>query len=224
MKRHFDKELNKFKAEIVEMANITEKAIHDSIIALKTGNKILALDTIKNDSKIDELEIKLEKKALHMLALHQPVAIDLRFVTTGMKIINELERIADLAVNISQRVLEINNQQSLKPLIDIPQLSNLAKEMVNEAINSFINKDEQAAIKVILKDPDANNLRDRIHNTLITDYIIKDPTTVNQAISLLITARHLERICDHAKYIAEDVIFLLDAKQIKHHYEDIKKL
>ena len=222
MKRHFDEELRKLNTELLKMATLAEESIYRSIEALKTRNKQMAQAVIEDDSKIDELELIIEEKAINLLALRQPIAIDLRFITTGMKINAELERIADLAVNISQRVLELADQPLLKPLIDIPKLSSVAQKMVKEAIDAFVNREEALAKKVILSDPEADRLRNLVYEELINDYMVKDGTTATRAVLLLLIARHLERICDHATNIAEDVIYMVKAKIVKHHIEKLE--
>jgi len=221
MKKYFDRELSSLNTDLLKMATLTEKAIYNSIEALKTNNKESAKNVIEDDSKIDELEVIIEETAINLLALQQPMAADLRFITTGMKINSELERIADLAVNIAQRVIGLVGQPLLKPLVDIPKLSDIARNMVKEAIDAFVNRDELLAKKVILADPEADKLRNSIYNEIINDYIVKDGSCAPRAIPLILIARHLERICDHATYIAEDVIYMVQAKVIKHHPEKL---
>ncbi|MFA6378166.1 MAG: phosphate signaling complex protein PhoU [Candidatus Omnitrophota bacterium] len=222
MERHFDEELKKLNANIMKMASLTEEAIHSSIKALKNRDKGLAQSVISDDRKIDEFELLIEEETIDLLALMQPMASDLRFITTGMKINAELERIADLAVNIAQRVLEVADMPLLKPLVDIPKLSAVAASMVRSAIDAFVNHDEILAKKVIISDSEADNLKNLIHKELVNDYMIKDSTTVARAVPLLLVARHLERICDHATNIAEDVIYMVQAKTVKHHPEMLK--
>ncbi|MBN2119564.1 MAG: phosphate signaling complex protein PhoU [Candidatus Omnitrophica bacterium] len=222
MKRHFDEELKKLNTDILKMATLAEEAIFKSIEALKNRDKELAQSVIHEDKKIDELELTVEETAIDLLALKQPLARDLRFITTGMKINAELERIADLAVNIAQRVLEIADKPILKPLIDIPKLTDIARKMVKEVIDAFVNSDENLAKKVILSDSEADNLRNLIQEELINDYMSKDASTATRAVPLLLIARHLERICDHATNIAEDVIYMVQAKVVKHHPEKLK--
>ncbi len=222
MKRHFDKDLKQINTDILKMATLTEEAIYKSIEALKTQDKKLAKQVLEEDKKIDELELKIEEEAIDALALHQPMAIDLRFITTGMKVNSELERIADLAVNICQRLLDIADEPLLKPLIDIPKLTLVARKMVRTAIDAFIQRDEGLAKEVILMDPEADGLRNLVYNELIYDYMVKDGTVAPRAVPLLLVARHLERICDHATYIAEDVIYMVQAKVVKHHPEKLK--
>jgi phosphate transport system protein len=150
------------------------------------------------------------------------MAVDLRFIVMAMKITTDLERMADLAVDIAQRVLEIVDKPPLKPLIDIPKLTIIAQQMTKDAINAFVNKDSDAAAKMILMDSQADDLRNVVQQELINDYMAKDPTTADRAVPLLLIARHLERICDHATNIAEDVIYMVNAAVVKHHPEKIK--
>ena len=216
MERHFDKDLVELNTNILKMATLTEEAIFRSIESLKNRDKDIANSVIDNDAKIDELENVIEENAIELLALRQPMATDLRFITTGMKLNAELERIADLAVNISQRVLEIVDKPLLKPLIDIPKLSEIAQRMVKGSIDAFVERDEEKAKKVILSDPEANKLKKAIQEELMNDYMVKDGTTATRAVPLLLVARHFERICDHATNIAEDIIYMVQAKVVKH--------
>jgi len=219
IERHFDDDLNKLKTNILKMAALTEEAIYKSIEALKNRDKNMAQEVINNDSKIDELELVVEELAIYLLALRQPMARDLRFITTGMKINSEVERIADLAVNIAQRVLEVADKPLLKPLIDIPKLADIARKMVKNAIDSFVNQDESLARKVILEDTNADELRNLVYKELVYDYMVKDGTTAPLAVPLILVSRHLERICDHSTYIATDVIYMVNSKVVKHHLE-----
>ena len=223
MQRHFDDELSGLKTEILKMGAMVEDAIFKSIEALKHLNAEEAKQVVANDKSIDELELKIEEKSLDLLALQQPMAIDLRFITMAMKITTELERMADLAVDIAQRVLELADKPLLKPLIDIPKLTIIAQQMTKDAINAFVKKDADLASKVILMDSQADNLRNVIQQELINDYMAKDPNTAERAVPLLLVARHLERICDHATNIAEDIIYMCSAKVVKHHPEKLKE-
>lgn len=221
MERHFDEELKRMNTDILKMATLAEEAIYKSIEALKNRDKKLARSVIEDDRKIDELELVVEETAIDLLALRQPMARDLRFITTGMKINSELERIADLAVNIAQRVLELSDKPLLKPLIDIPKLTVIARKMVKDVIDAFVRCDEKLAKEVILSDKEADRLRNLIQEELINDYLSKDTNAASRAVPLLLIARHLERICDHATNIAEDVIYMVQAKVVKHHPEKL---
>ena len=221
MERHFDTELADLKSNILGMGDLVEEAIIDSVEALKQLSRSRAQEVIDSDRFIDEQELKIDEECLDLLALRQPMAVDLRFITMAMKISTDLERMADLAVDISQRVLELTDKPLLKPLVDIPKLTLLAQEMTRNSISSFINKDAELARSVILNDIKADNLRDLVQQELLNDYISKNKSTIPRAIPLLLVARHLERICDHATNIAEDVIYWLEARVVKHHPEKL---
>ena len=222
IKRHFDQELEDLKKDLLKMSAMAEDSIYSSIGALKALNVEKAQDVIKKDIFIDDMENKIDEKCLDLLALRQPMASDLRLIVMVSKISTDLERIADLAVDIAQRVLELTGKPLLKPLVDIPKLTNLAKQMTKDAINAFVNQDPDLAGKVILLDKEADRLRDVVQQELIEDFITKDPSTAPRAIPLLLIARHLERICDHATNIAEDVIYMVKADVVKHHPEKLK--
>lgn len=219
MERHLDEALQRLKSELLRMATLTETGIHLALQALKEGDVEAAEQVIRDDNKIDALEISNHELIVELLALFQPMARDLRFITTGMQINAELEEIADLTVNISKRVKEISIQPAFKPLTDIPRLAEMARWMVKTAIDAFVTWDEGLAKSVILKDQEANGLRNAVMKELIYDYIVKDGTVAPRAIALLLIARDLERICDHAASISEDVIYMSQAKIIRHHHE-----
>jgi phosphate transport system protein len=221
MERHFDDDLKQLNSDILKMGALAETAIRRSIEALEKKDSHLALEVISADGVIDELELKIEQCCLDLLALHQPVAGDLRFITTAMKLNGELERIADLSVDIAQRALLLSDKPLLKPLIDIPKLSIIAQNMVGQAINAFVQRDIDLAKRVILSDAEADQLRNLVQDELINDYMTKDINTAPRAVPLLLIARHLERICDHATNIAEDVIYMVLGKVVKHHPEKL---
>ena len=222
MERHFDEELKLLNADLLRMAALTEEAIFRSIEALKNGDAAMAQRVIDHDCAIDEIELVVEERAIDLLALRQPLAIDLRFITTAMKVNGEIERIADLAVDICQRALEISGKPLLKPLVDIPRLSEVARKMVKDAIDSFVNRDEELAKKVIFSDTEADALRNKIQDEIVRDFLSKDSSTAPRAVPLLLVARHLERICDHATYIAQDVIYMVKAEVVRHHLEKLR--
>lgn len=222
MERHFDQELKELNKEILKMGAFAEEAIYKSIEALKNRDKELAKSIIDNDVNVDKLELAIDEKCIDLIARYQPMAKDLRFIATGMKINVELERIVDIAVDIAQRTLELVDKPLLKPLVDIPKLAAVAQDMVRKAIDSFINGDIELARKVLLLDPEADRLRNLIQEELVEDYMVKDGSTSPRAVQLLLIARFLERICDHTTNIAEDVIYMVQAEVVKHHPEKLK--
>jgi phosphate transport system protein len=221
MQRHIDEELKELHKSVLRMGLFAQEAIFKSIEALKNRDKAGAEEVVFADDRIDALELEIDEKCIDLIARYQPMAADLRFITTGMKLNAELERIADLAVDISQRVMEIVDKPLLKPLVDIPKLASIAQAMVRDSIDAFVNKDAALAKKVVLADSEADRLRNLVQKELVNDYMLKDPGAADRAVPLLLIARHLERICDHATNIAEDVFYMVEAKVVKHHKEEM---
>lgn len=222
MLRHFDEELQQLKNDILKMGALAQEAIINSVDALKNRDKTVARKVIDSDIEMDKLELAIDDKCLDLIALHQPMAKDLRFITTAIKMNAELERIGDLAVDVAQRALAISDKPLLKPLVDIPILAEVAKRMIAGAIEAFIKGDTELAKKVVLSDPEADTLKRSVEKELINDYMMKDGTTADRAVPLLLAARHLERVCDHAVSMAEDIIYMVDAKVVRHHPEELK--
>lgn len=221
MERHFDEELKRLNQELIRMSDLVKKAIQNSIESLNSMNRKQAEDVITHDHEIDLIELEIDEKCIETIAKHQPMARDLRFITTGMKINAELERIADLAVNISERVLEIADQPALISLEEILTLTNLVQQMIYESIKSFVDQDSDLAKKVMLSDEEADRLRNHIQKGLLENYICRDPSTAKRGVSLLLIARYLERISDHTTNIAEDVIYMVQGRVVKHHSQDL---
>jgi phosphate transport system protein len=222
MERHLDQELKELNKDVLKMGAYAEEAIFKSVEALKNRDKELAKSIIDNDANIDKLELAVDERCIDLIARYQPMAKDLRFITTGMKINAELERIADIAVDIAQRTLEVVDKPFLKPLVDIPKLTAVAQNMVKMSIDAFVKGDIALAKKVLLSDSEADQLRNAIQKELIEDYMVKDGTTAPRAVQLLLIARFLERICDHTTNIAEDVIYMVQAEVVRHHPEKLK--
>ncbi len=221
MQRHFDEELGGLKNDILRMGAMAREAITDSVEALKSGDEAAARRVIAADAEMDELELAIDNKCLNLIALHQPMAGDLRFITTAIKLNAELERIGDLAVDVAQRALDLAGKPLLKPLIDIPRLAGLAKRMTGDAIEAFVRGDTELARGVVLTDPEADELKRAVEKELIYDYMMKDGTTSDRAVPLLLAARHLERVCDHAVGMAEDIIYMVSAVVVRHHPEEL---
>ena len=216
METHFQQELNHLKKELLKMAGLAEQAIANAIDALVKRDSALAEKTIGEDKEINEMELVIDDWSLKLLALHQPLAADLRFITSAMRINMELERIGDLAVNIAERVLSLNQEPQLKPYIDIPRMAEITKNMVKDVLDAFVNGDPDLARAVCERDDQVDDLNDQVFRELLT-YMIADPKTITRAVHLIIVSRYLERIADHATNIAEGVIFMVKALVIKHH-------
>jgi phosphate transport system protein len=225
METHFQQELNKLKQNLLKMAGLAEQAINNAIEALVQRNTSLAEKTIAEDEKINQMEILIDEWCLKLLALHQPLAADLRFIASAMRINIELERIGDLAVNIAERVISLNQEPQLKPYIDIPRMAQITQSMVKDVLNAFVNGDAGLARAVCERDDQVDALNDQVFRELLT-YMMADPKTITRAVHLIIVSRCLERIADHATNIAEGVIFMVKALVIKHHAdakaEDVK--
>ena len=222
MERHFDEELKNLNINILKMGTLSEEAIFRSIEALKNRDKELAKNVVDGDADVDKLELRIDEACIDLIARYQPFAKDLRFVTTAMKINAELERIADIAVDIAQRTLVLLDKPLLKPLVDIPKLTTVAQSMVKMAIDSFVKGDIGLAKQVLSADAEADRLRNLIQEELVEGYMFKDGSTAPRAVQLLLIARFLERICDHATNIAEDVIYMVQAEVVRHHPEKLK--
>jgi len=219
MERHFHEQLQELKATLTEMASMVEEAISKAVDSLIERNKALAQEVIAGDEAINNLEIAVDEQCLKLLALHQPMAGDLRFITSAIKINNDLERMGDHAVNIAERALLLSEQEQLKPLIDIPRMAVLAQEMVRESIESFVVGDVQKARDICVRDDEVDNLDDQVFRELLT-YMVEDPRTISRALHLIIISKNLERIADLSTNIAEEVIFIYQAHTIKHHIEE----
>ncbi len=219
MQRHFDEELKELKGEVLKMGGLVEKAIHLSIKALVDRQDKLAAEVIASDEAVDMQEIKIDELSLKLLALHQPQAGDLRFITSIMKINSDLERMGDLAVNIAERTQDLLKVPLLKPLIDIPRMAKIAQEMVKDSLDAFVNSNPDLARSVCERDDQVDDYNSQIFRELLT-YMLEDPKTIERALDLILVGRNLERIADHATNISEDVIYIVNGKNIKHRLEE----
>jgi phosphate transport system protein len=220
MHRHFEDQLDELKERMLFMSSLVEKAIHTSLEALNHRDESQASQVIVDmEPQINELHLELDDRALQLLALQQPMAVDLRFITGAIKINSDLERMGDQAVNIAQRALSLVAQPALKPLIDIPHMADIAEKMVKDALDAFVRRDTELARQVVLRDDEVDSYRDLIFRELIA-HMIKDPRHILQALDLILVSRNLERIADHATNIAEDVIYMVLGRDIRHHAEE----
>jgi phosphate transport system protein len=213
--RHFDEELSDLKTKLLRMAGQAEDQIDKALTALVTRDSALAREVIERDHLVNALDVEIDEESIRLLALHQPAARDLRLVTTAMKIATELERISDLAENVCERAIELNEEPQLKPYIDIPMMGNMARMMVKQSIDAFVKDDSQLARKVLTDDDFVDDLMEQIFRELLS-FMIEDTRTISRAIRLSFIAKYLERMADHATNIAELVVYLVEGKIIRH--------
>ncbi len=221
METHFQKELQQLKEDLLKMAALVEEAINTAVQSLVKRDSGLAKKTFEGEVQINRMEIDIEDRCLKLLALMHPMAADLRFITSAMKIITDLERMGDQAVNIAERAISLNQEPQLKPYIDIPKIAEITQSMVKDVLDAFVNSDSKLARSVCERDDMVDGLNDQVFRELLT-FMMSDPQTITRAVHLMIVCRCLERIADHSTNIAEDVIFLVDARVIKHH-ADVKE-
>jgi phosphate transport system protein len=214
--RRFEEELEELKNRLLEMSGLVESAVYRSIQALVNQDRELAQEVLKNEKRINQMEIEIDDAATSLLALQQPMAIDLRFLTAAIKINNDLERMGDLAVNIVERVHSLMKKPPVKPLIDIPHMATLTESMVRKSLDAFVKKDPKLARAVLSSDDAVDSLRDSTYQELVRT-MERDPNVVPQCVDLMFVARNLERIADHATNIAEDVLFLVHGVDVRHH-------
>lgn len=211
----FDRELSDLKENLLFLGKQVEKAISKAITALGERNSELAAAVIANDDAVDNQELKIDELCLKILALRQPAARDLRFITTAIKVNYDLERIGDMAVNICERVQELNAEPQLKPYLVMPQLAEIVQQMVKQSLDAFVNANPDLAWQVIKHDEQVDRLHDQIFHELL-DYMARDFNTVTRSTRLLFISKYLERIADHAVNIAELVIFMAQGKIVRH--------
>jgi len=213
--RQFDRELQDLKKKLLRMATLAEEMIDRAITELIERDEKLTEAVARAEDEVNRLQIEIDEEALRLLATRQPVASDLRFIVAATKINSDLERIGDLVVNITENVHVLAEQPPLKPLIDLPRMADLARQMVRESIDSFVKGDVLLAQTVIMTDDQMDALKDQVLRELLT-YMMSDPHTIERALALILVARHLERIGDHATNIAEDVIYLIQGRDVRH--------
>lgn len=209
-------EIEVLKEKILLMGGKVEEAIRLSVKSLTDRDSKLATQVIQNDRDVNDLEIEVDEHCHKTLALFQPTAGDMRFITSSMKINSDLERMGDLAVNIAERVIALNEVAPLKPYIDIPRMAEITQEMVRKALDSLVARDVASARRVCERDDEVDHLNDQIFRELIS-FMLEDSANIKRAIDLILVARHLERIADHATNVAEDVIYLVEGRDIRHH-------
>ncbi len=215
MERHFDEELAGLKKKVLRMGSLTRKMIRYAAKGLAERDESTAKDVFRMEDEVNHLHIEIDEAAMKLLALHQPMATDLRLLATIIKINSELERIADLAVNMCESTHFVLAKSELKPHIDIPVMADMAGWMVNESIKAFIGSDVALAQRVLDEDDKVDELKDKVFRELL-NYMIKDSSVIDRSISLILISRNLERIGDHATNIAEDVIYMVQGRDVRH--------
>jgi len=215
MQRHFHEELEALKQTLLAMGGLVEDQIRRVMRALVERDDALAQEVIERDQQVNAYDVEVDETCVSLLALHQPAAGDLRFLTTAMKIVTDLERMGDQAVNIAQRVLELNREPQLKPYIDLPRMAEKAQLMVKQSLDAFVARDTELARRVCGEDAEVDALKEQIFRELLT-FMMEDARTIPRAIRLILISRFLERVADHATNVAEMVIYLVEAKMVRH--------
>jgi len=215
MTRHFHDELDALKQTLLAMGGLVEDQIRRAMRALLERDDVIAQEVIDRDRQVHTYDVEVDEQCVNLLALNQPAASDLRFITTAMKIVTDLERIGDQAVNIAQRALELNREPQLKPYIDLPRMADRAQRMVKESLDAFVAGDTALARQVCAADAEVDALKEQIFRELLT-FMMEDPRTVSRAIRVILISRFMERVADHATNIAEMVIYLVEGKMVRH--------
>jgi len=218
-RHHFEADLQALKNRLLNMGALVEERVHGAIQALMERNLEAAETIARSDGDVNLLQIEIDDRCLKLLALQQPMASDLRLITSAMKIDADLERIGDQAVNIAENVIKMLSAPPLKPIIDLARMAEMAERMTRDSLDAFVRRDPALAREVLGRDDEVDGLKDTIFRVLLT-YMMAHPGTIERALSLILVSRNLERIADHATNIAEDVIFLVEARDVRHHHEE----
>ncbi len=214
--RHFDDELDQLKTALLRMGGLAEEQVRLAAKALVDRDPDALDGVLAGDEPINALHIEIDGRCFTLLALHQPMAVDLRAIVAAVKINTDLERVGDLAVNIAQAAQRYASHVPVKQLIDIPRMSTIAQRMLRDALDAFVRRDVALAQSVLDADDSLDSLKTQIFRELLT-YMLQDPSTIAPSLELILVSRHLERIGDHATNIAEDVIFMVSARDVRHH-------
>jgi phosphate transport system protein len=217
--RHFSEELQELKQRLLTMGGLAEERVREAMRSLVDRDLTLMADIVRGDHAVNSLHLEIDDRCFKLLALHQPMAVDLRAIVAVVKINNDLERVGDLAVNIAEAAERYVLHPPVKALIDLPRMSDLAQRMLRDALDAFVSQDAAAAHEILAKDDVLDALKDQIFRELLT-YMLGNTRTIEPGIELILISRHLERIGDHATNIAEDVIFIVEARDVRHHATD----
>jgi phosphate transport system protein len=211
---HYNEEMNRLKESLLAMASHAESALTRAMRALVERDDLLAQSVLDDDNIIDQFEVEIDDIAIHLLA-KAPVATDLRLTTVAMKISQNLERVGDSAVTIARRAIDLDTEQQLKPYVDLPRMATMSLEMLRDAISAFINREPEKARAVIPRDTEVDNLNRQLHREL-SSFMVERPANISRCLNLMVISKCLERIADHATNIAEDVVYLYEAIDIRH--------
>ena len=217
---HYEIELQEIKNGLIYIGALTEKAIQNAMKSLSERDSEMAHKVIKDDDEIDKLDTEMEERCIRILALRQPTAIDLRFITTAIKVTGHLERIGDMAVNIAEKAIQLNEEPKLKPYIDLPRMADLVVEMINNSLDSFIRNDLNIAEKVRQTEQITDDLNEQIFRELLT-FMMEDSKCIHRALLIMHVSKNLERIADHAKGIADMVTYMVTGENVRHQTRDI---
>lgn len=215
MERHFEHDLEELKERLLWMAGLAERAVHQAVQAVFQKDEALATRVLEEEKTINEMQIEIDDRVMQLVALQQPMAVDLRFILSASRINNDLERIGDQAVNIAQSALRILRHPQVKPYVDLPRMSELAEGMVRDSLNALVHRDADLAKSVLIRDDEVDHLRDQIFRELLT-YMMENSAVVFPAFELVLVTKNLERIGDHATNIAEDVIYMVAGRDVRH--------
>jgi phosphate transport system protein len=218
-RQHFETELQALRNQLLRMGGLVEERVHRAVQALVERREEEARKIVATDDEVNDLQMDIDERCLRLLATQAPLAGDLRLITSAMKINADLERVGDQAVNIAENAIILIPLPPLKPLIDIPRMARIAEKMIRDALDAFVARDAALARDVLGRDDEVDELKDQVFRELLT-YMMADPGTIQRALALILVSRNLERIADHATNIAEDVIFITEAKDVRHHVLD----
>ncbi|MEX1129003.1 MAG: phosphate signaling complex protein PhoU [Vicinamibacterales bacterium] len=216
---HFQDELEQLKTRLLEMGGLAEDRVRASVEGLVSRDMAVVDRVLAGDTPINQLHIEIDNRCFTLLALYQPMAVDLRAIVSAVKINTDLERVGDLAINIAEAVTRYLKHAPVKELIDIPRMAGIAQAMLRDALDAYVRRDTAMAQGVLDQDDELDGLKTQVFRELLT-YMLQDPTTIEPALDLILVSRHLERIGDHATNVAEDVIFMVTAKDVRHHAAD----
>jgi phosphate transport system protein len=216
---HFQEELEQLKVRLLEMGGLAEERVRTAVRALVERDPPLVDRVLGGDAAINQLHIEIDDRCFKLLALRQPMAVDLRSIVSAVKINTDLERVGDLAVNIAEAVRRYLEHPPLNQLTDIPRMAEIAQDMLRNALDAYVRHDTTLAQSVLDKDDDLDALKTLVFREVL-NHMLRDPTTIEPSLDLILISRHLERIGDHATNVAEDVIFMVSAKDVRHHQEE----